>query len=214
MRLLISFCARLSLTKRYYAPRPVAGWSGGGDRSVCPASLDLCCHRQPNRSGTGCFGRSFRTGTGSNRSTLAAVGLTPTLGVLLVVIVLAIVLKSGLVLLAKKQVGYTVADVATDLRLALLRALLVARWEYFLRQPIGALANSMATEANRTSKAYLHGAYDVAACHRGAGVYGCGSANILEGHLGLSGRWLDPGVHAKAPRSRRHGVLVCAKPSY
>jgi len=89
---------------------------------------------------------------------LAALGLTPTIGVLLVVIVLAIVLKSGLVLLAKKQVGYTVAGVATDLRLALLRALLVARWEYFHRRPIGALANSMATEAVRTSKAYLHGA--------------------------------------------------------
>jgi len=89
---------------------------------------------------------------------LSALGLTPTLGVLLIVIVLAIVLKSGLVLVAQKQVGYTVAGVTTDLRLALLRALLVARWEYFLRQPIGALANSMATEAVRTSKAYLHGA--------------------------------------------------------
>jgi ATP-binding cassette subfamily C protein len=89
---------------------------------------------------------------------LSALGLTPTIGVLLVVIVLAIVLKSCLVLIAKKQVGYTVAGVATDLRLGLLRALLVARWEYFLRQPIGALANSMATEAVRTSKAYLHGA--------------------------------------------------------
>jgi ATP-binding cassette subfamily C protein len=90
--------------------------------------------------------------------TLASAGLTPTLGVLLVVIVLAIVLKSGLVLLAKKQVGYTVANVATDLRLSLIRALLVARWEYFLRQPIGVLANSIATEASRTSAAYLHGA--------------------------------------------------------
>jgi ATP-binding cassette subfamily C protein len=90
--------------------------------------------------------------------TLASVGLTPTLGVLLVVIVLAIVLKNGLVLLAKKQVGYTVAAIATDLRLALIRALLVARWEYFIRQPIGVLANSMATEAVRTSSAFLHGA--------------------------------------------------------
>ena len=90
--------------------------------------------------------------------TLTSVGLTPTLGVLLIVIVIAIVLKSGLVLLAKKQVGYTVAHVATDLRLTLIRALLIARWEYFLRQPIGVLANSMATEAVRTSKAYLHAA--------------------------------------------------------
>jgi ATP-binding cassette subfamily C protein len=90
--------------------------------------------------------------------TLSAVGLTPTIGVLLLVFVLTIVLKSGLVLLAKKRVGYTVARVATDLRLALLRALLVARWEYFLRQSVGKLANAMATEAARTSKAYLRGA--------------------------------------------------------
>jgi len=89
---------------------------------------------------------------------LLALGLTPTIGVLLAVIVLAIVLKSTLLLFAKKYIGYTVAGVATDLRLALLRTLLVARWEYFLRQPIGALANAMATEASRTSKAYLCGA--------------------------------------------------------
>jgi ATP-binding cassette subfamily C protein len=55
-------------------------------------------------------------------------------------------------------VGYTVAGVATDLRLSLIRALLVARWEYFLRQPVGVLANSMATEAARAASAYLHGA--------------------------------------------------------
>jgi ATP-binding cassette subfamily C protein len=89
---------------------------------------------------------------------LTALGLTPSIGVLLVLIVFAIVLKSLLVLLAKKRVGYTVARVATDLRLELLRALLEARWEYFLRQPIGSLANAMATEAARTSKAYLRGA--------------------------------------------------------
>jgi ATP-binding cassette subfamily C protein len=90
--------------------------------------------------------------------TLTSIGLSPTLGVLLLVIVLAIVLKSGLVLLAKKQVGYTVANIATDLRLSLIRALLLVRWEYFLRQPIGVLANSMATEASRTAAAFLHGA--------------------------------------------------------
>jgi hypothetical protein len=32
-------------------------------------------------------------------------------------------------LLANKRVGYTVAHVATDLRLALLRALLTTRWD-------------------------------------------------------------------------------------
>jgi ATP-binding cassette subfamily C protein len=90
--------------------------------------------------------------------TLLAIGLPPTIGVLLVVFVLTIMLKSGLVLLAKKRVGYTVAHVATDLRLALLRSLLVARWEYLLHQPVGALANSMATEAKRSASGYLRGA--------------------------------------------------------
>ena len=89
---------------------------------------------------------------------LSGLGLSPTIGVLLMVLVLAMVLKSILVLVAKKRVGYTVAHVATDLRLELLRALLVARWEYFLRQPVGAIANAMATETDRTSHAYLRGA--------------------------------------------------------
>ena len=88
---------------------------------------------------------------------LAAVGLTPTLGVLLTVITLAIVLKSVLLLLARKRIGYTVAQIATDLRLSLLRALLVTKWEYYIRQPVGALTNSIATETNRTSKAYMAG---------------------------------------------------------
>jgi ATP-binding cassette subfamily C protein len=90
--------------------------------------------------------------------TLLRFGLEPTLGALLVVIVVSITTKSGLVLLANKQVGYTVAHVATDLRLALLRALLTSRWEYFIRQPVGSLANAMGTEAYRSSEAYLFGA--------------------------------------------------------
>jgi len=90
--------------------------------------------------------------------TLSALGLDPTIGVLLLVIVCSISLKSGLVLIAKKRVGYTVAQVATDLRLELLRTLRAARWEYFLCKPIGALANSMAVEARRSANAYLRGA--------------------------------------------------------
>ncbi len=85
-------------------------------------------------------------------------GLEPSIIMLLVIIVTGIVLKSGFVLLAKRQVGYTVADVATDLRLEMLRALLATRWNYYLRQPIGSLANAIATEANRASKAYHYGA--------------------------------------------------------
>jgi len=90
--------------------------------------------------------------------TLSAIGLTPTVGVLLVALVLAIVLKNCLVLVAKKQVGYTVAGIATELRLSLLRSTLAAKWEYYIHQPVGALANSMATEAKRSATGYQHGA--------------------------------------------------------
>jgi ATP-binding cassette subfamily C protein len=89
---------------------------------------------------------------------LDLVGLEPSVATLLVLIVIGIVLKSGLVLLANRQVGYTVAQVATDLRLELLRALMVTRWSYYIRQPVGSLANAVATEAGRASKAYHYGA--------------------------------------------------------
>lgn len=108
----------------------------------------------------GAQGGTFAGGSGLERAvtkTLSAIGLSPTLGVLLTVITLAIVLKGVLLLLARKRIGYTVAQVATDLRLSLLRALLVTKWEYYIRQPIGVLTNAIATEANRTSKAYSCG---------------------------------------------------------
>jgi ATP-binding cassette subfamily C protein len=85
------------------------------------------------------------------------VGITPTLGILLFIIVATVTLKSGLMLLAKKQIGYTVARVATDLRLEFLRVMRVSRWQYFVRQTLGSLANSISTETNRTSKAYSSG---------------------------------------------------------
>ena len=89
------------------------------------------------------------------REILLSLGLHPSIGVLLVLIVGAIVLKSVILLFAKKRVGYAVARVSTDLRLALLRALLVVRWEYYVSQPIGGLANAMASEALRAARAYL-----------------------------------------------------------
>ena len=108
----------------------------------------------------GAQGSTFAGGSGLERAvteTLSTVGLSPTLGVLLTVITLAIVLKGVLLLLARKRIGYTVAQVATDLRLSLLRALMVTKWEYYISQPVGVLTNAMATEAIRTSKAYSCG---------------------------------------------------------
>lgn len=84
-------------------------------------------------------------------------GVSPTVNFLLILFVLSIMLKAALVLLANKRVGYLVAQVATDLRLALIRALFVTRWEYYIRQPIGRFTNAIATEAGRSADAYLSG---------------------------------------------------------
>jgi len=93
---------------------------------------------------------------------LSHFGLQPTIGVMLCIIVGGMVVKSILLLLANRQVGYTVAHVATALRLELIEALLASRWEYFLRQHTGALANSIATEAYRAATGFQYGASVIA----------------------------------------------------
>ena len=93
---------------------------------------------------------------------LSAIGVTPTVGALLVVMVICLALKAVFLLLANAQVGYTVAHVTTDLQLSLLRSLLAARWEFYVRQPVGSLTNAVGTEALRASQAYLQGARTLA----------------------------------------------------
>lgn len=89
------------------------------------------------------------------REVLTSIGLEPTMGVFLALVVGAILLKALLLLIANRQIGYCVAHTATDLRLELLRALLRTRWAYYVHQPIGSFANSMATEALRAAESYL-----------------------------------------------------------
>lgn len=93
---------------------------------------------------------------------LSGVGFAPTTGILLLLVASGILVRAVLVLLANKQVGYTVAHVATDLRLALIRAVLRSRWQYYVQQPLGTFATAVAAEARRASDAYLHGATLVA----------------------------------------------------
>ena len=88
----------------------------------------------------------------------SSVGIAPTLGNMLWIIVLGVALKSVFLLVAQRQVGYTAAQVATDLRLEMLRAILLSKWEYFLHQPIGKLTNALATEAQRSSSSFVNGA--------------------------------------------------------
>ena len=85
-------------------------------------------------------------------------GIPQTLGALLLLIVVAAMIKAVLLLLAQRQVGYTAAQVATDLRLEVLRNMMRSRWYFFLHQPTGKLVNTLASEANRAADAYMNGA--------------------------------------------------------
>jgi len=89
---------------------------------------------------------------------LDSAGISPTLGNMLWIIVGGVAFKSIFLLVAQRQVGYTAAQVATDLRLEMLRAVLLSKWEYFLHQPVGKLTNALATEAQRSSASFVNGA--------------------------------------------------------
>jgi ATP-binding cassette, subfamily C, bacterial len=90
--------------------------------------------------------------------TLASVGIAPTLGNMLGIILAGVAFKSVFLLVAQRQVGYTAAQVSTDLRLQMLRVVLRSKWEYFLHQPVGKLTNALASEAHRASASFLNGA--------------------------------------------------------
>jgi len=87
---------------------------------------------------------------------LQDIGIDPTLDTILIIIVGGMFFKGIVLLLANRQVGYTVAHVATALRLDLIEALLASRWQYYLRQPVGSLANSIASEAYRAANGFEH----------------------------------------------------------
>jgi ATP-binding cassette subfamily C protein len=84
--------------------------------------------------------------------------IAPTLGNMLLLIVVGMLLKSLFLLAAQRQVGYTAAQVGTDLRLRMLRAVMRSEWQYFLHQPAGRLTNALASEAERSSASFVHGA--------------------------------------------------------
>jgi len=87
--------------------------------------------------------------------TLSHVGLQPTLGTLLTLIVLTVTAKALLTLSAMSYVGFVTAHVLTDLRLAMIRSLLGASWSHFSNQAVGRFANAISNESARASSAYM-----------------------------------------------------------
>lgn len=87
-------------------------------------------------------------------SALGSVGMRPTLGSLLLLVVLGLTLKAFLLMVALRQAGYAAVDVATDLRLDLVRRLMRARWSFFTGRSVGAVTNAVSGEAIRAGSIY------------------------------------------------------------
>lgn len=96
------------------------------------------------------------------KRTLDIYGLHPNLPTILIIFITGIAVKGLFMLIAMKQVGYTVAHVTSDLRLKLIKSLMNANWNYFINRPAGYFANAMSSEVMRATSAYHHTALFVA----------------------------------------------------
>jgi ATP-binding cassette, subfamily C, bacterial len=93
---------------------------------------------------------------------LAYLNIPNELPVLLLLIVVGLAVKAGAVLLAMQQVGFAAARITTDLRFALIRSIMNAKWSHYTSQPAGIFANAMTVEATNGGATFT-GVYQIAA---------------------------------------------------
>src|SRR5205823_7346242 len=110
------------------------------------------------------------TGAGSSASGItvgiqqgmSAVGIEPSLGSLIIVVVAFFALKSLLTFAALSYAGMAVARVSTGIRRRLIAALFDARWSFHTDRHTGHIANVMSNDATRAGDAYYIAAQVVA----------------------------------------------------
>jgi len=85
---------------------------------------------------------------------LAFVGIEPTIGNILLIIVLLIFAKASLIFWALRSVGYVGARVLADLRNTLTQALANARWSYFIQQKTGDITTAVGVELEGAANIY------------------------------------------------------------
>ena len=106
-------------------------------------------------SGDGGKATASTSGLGSALDTaFAYIGLTPTLGNLVLLITGAMVLKSAISFVALTYAGITSARVSVRLRQRLLSALFGAEWSFYSSQHGGSFSNAMGFDAARAGDAY------------------------------------------------------------
>ena len=96
------------------------------------------------------------------KSFIESLGIPPSLGNLLIIVVSLMVLKSVLAFAALSYSGITSARVAINLRRKLIKAIFDARWSFYAEQSGGRFANAISNDATRASDAYQFAAVVVA----------------------------------------------------
>jgi len=89
---------------------------------------------------------------------MAEVGLQPTLGNLMLLVVGFLVVKSCLTFIALAYAGVAGARVSINLRRRLVASIFDARWSFFADQRSGKFANTAANDAGRAGDAYMFSA--------------------------------------------------------
>lgn len=87
-------------------------------------------------------------------SAFHALGITPNIENLLILVIAGLVIKAILSFAALSYVGYAIAKVATGLRTQIIDRLMSARWAYFVDQKVGRIANVISNDATRAGDAY------------------------------------------------------------
>lgn len=84
-----------------------------------------------------------------------SIGLEPTLGVLLTMVVVMICTKATIVFFALRYAGFVSTDIARQFQMRLINALMKAQWQYFSGLSLGLISNSIAAEAQRAGHSYM-----------------------------------------------------------
>ena len=92
------------------------------------------------------------------RTFLNVFGLTPTLGVLLLMLTGFLLLRSVLLFVASVYSGAASARVTINLRQRLIKAIFEARWSFYTEQSGGRIANELSNNAGRAGDAYNYAA--------------------------------------------------------
>ncbi len=96
------------------------------------------------------------------QSLMGVVGLPNTFEAMVLLVVVAMMIKSVLSFSAHAYVAFAIAKVVSVMRTNLVSQLLNARWSYFADQRIGRIANAISNDATRAGAAYQRSARFVA----------------------------------------------------